>query len=295
MPITVSEGGEWVERLAISDLICRYSSAVTRADWEETEALFAPDAIWEIPALGLRNEGPAALRHFLAETIRYDLLLQTAHSPVVRLLGPGQAQAMTTIHELVRGEVLQNSAFASAGTPVNIEQYGIYHDDVAKLDGRGGHAPPLRAGLPAGQWRDGTGGHAPLRPGRRSPGHDIYVVTGAAWAASKSARAPAPPGVDPLSKAKRKKAPSTPYLTHRELNLVRLSKNASEPKATVTSQPSGETGSSPHPKRRGPNQALRPMRGEVRITRIIAPALSLSPPATPRHHRSGRPLSWPDR
>ena len=135
MPITVSEGGEWVERLAISDLICRYSSAVTRADWEETEALFTPDAIWEIPALGLRSEGAPTIRAFLAETIAYDLLLQTAHSPVIRFLGPGQAQTTTTIHELVRGEVLQNSAFASAGTPVNIEQYGIYHDDVAKLDG----------------------------------------------------------------------------------------------------------------------------------------------------------------
>ena len=135
MPITVSESGEWVERLAISDLICRYSSAVTRADWEETEALFTPDAIWEIPALGLRFEGAPTIRAFLAETISYDLLLQTAHSPVIRFVGPGQAQAMTTIHELVRGEVLQNSAFASAGRPVNIEQYGIYHDDVAKLDG----------------------------------------------------------------------------------------------------------------------------------------------------------------
>lgn len=135
MPITVSESGEWVERLAISDLICRYSSAVTRADWEETEALFAPDAIWEIPALGLRHEGGTAIRYFLAETIRYDVLLQTAHSPVIRLLGPGQGQATTTIHELVRGEVLADSAFARAGTPVNIEQYGIYHDDVAQLDG----------------------------------------------------------------------------------------------------------------------------------------------------------------
>ena len=91
MPITVSEGGEWVERLAISDLICRYSSAVTRADWEETEALFTPDAIWEIPALGLRFEGAPTIRAFLAETISYDLLLQTAHPPVIRFLGPGQA------------------------------------------------------------------------------------------------------------------------------------------------------------------------------------------------------------
>jgi len=41
MPLTVSEGGEWIERLAIADLIYRYSDSVTRADWDQTEAVFA--------------------------------------------------------------------------------------------------------------------------------------------------------------------------------------------------------------------------------------------------------------
>jgi ketosteroid isomerase-like protein len=135
MPITVSEGGEWIERLAITDLIHRYSASVTRADWDETEAAFAPDAVWEMPALGLRHEGARAYRRFLAETIGYDLLIQTAQAPVIRFLGPGLAQTTTTIHELVRGEVLVDSTVGKAGTRVNLEQYGIYHDDVAKLDG----------------------------------------------------------------------------------------------------------------------------------------------------------------
>jgi hypothetical protein len=44
---------------------------------------------------------------------------------------------------LVEGEVLADSAFARAGTPVNIEQYGIYHDAVAKpyADSRVTHRP----------------------------------------------------------------------------------------------------------------------------------------------------------
>jgi hypothetical protein len=41
---------------------------------------------------------------------------------------------MSTIHEIVRGEVLGDSPFAKAGRPANLEQYGIYYDDVAKLD-----------------------------------------------------------------------------------------------------------------------------------------------------------------
>jgi hypothetical protein len=84
--------------------------------------------------LGKRHEGARAIRHFLAEAIGYDLLLHTAHPPVIRFLGPGQAQAMITIHESVSGEVLADSPFAKVGTPANLEQYGIYYDDLAKLD-----------------------------------------------------------------------------------------------------------------------------------------------------------------
>ena len=84
MPITVSDGGEWIERLAIADLIYRYSDSVTRADWDQTEAVFAPDAVWESPALGMRFEGARTFRDFLAETTGNDLLIQTAHPPVIR-------------------------------------------------------------------------------------------------------------------------------------------------------------------------------------------------------------------
>jgi hypothetical protein len=135
MPITVSEGGEWIERLAIADLIYRYSDSVTRADWDQTESVFAPDAIWESPALGMRFDGARTFREYLADTTGFDLLIQTAHPPVIRLLGPGQAQTTTTVHELVRGQHLAGTTLGEAGTPADAEQYGIYYDDVAKLDG----------------------------------------------------------------------------------------------------------------------------------------------------------------
>ena len=50
----------WLDRLAIPDLIHRYSDAVTRADWQQCEAVFAADVIWESPALGLRYENRAS-------------------------------------------------------------------------------------------------------------------------------------------------------------------------------------------------------------------------------------------
>jgi hypothetical protein len=122
------------DRLAIEDLIYRYSDAVTRADWDQCEAVFAPDAIWESPELGLRYEGARQFRDFLAETTTFDLLIQTAHSPVIRLLGPTRAEATTTMHEFVRGRGLVDSPLGESGAEQNSEQYGVYFDDIVKLE-----------------------------------------------------------------------------------------------------------------------------------------------------------------
>jgi ketosteroid isomerase-like protein len=118
---------EWLDRLAIQDLIYRYSDAVTRADWVRCEEVFAPDAIWESPILGMRYENRASFMEMLRATATYDLLIQTAHSSVITLSGANQAQATTTIHEFIReGE---------AGEQRNFEQYGIYFDDLARFEG----------------------------------------------------------------------------------------------------------------------------------------------------------------
>ena len=73
--------------------------------------------------------------YLAAETTGYDLLIQTAHQPVIRFVGAEQAKTTTTIHEFMRGESQSDSALGKAGTPINADQYGIYYDDVAKLDG----------------------------------------------------------------------------------------------------------------------------------------------------------------
>jgi hypothetical protein len=126
----------WIDRLAIQDLIYRYSDAVTRADWDQCEAVFAPEAIWESPALDMRYEGAAAFLGMLSQTSSAsELLIQTPHSPVIRLLGAERAQATTTVHELTRGAVVAASAYGDPGTAINFEQYGIYFDDISKVGG----------------------------------------------------------------------------------------------------------------------------------------------------------------
>lgn len=126
---------EWLDRLAIQDLIYRYSDAVTRADWRQCEAVFSPDAIWESPILGMRYESREAFLEILRATSPYDLLIQTAHSPVVTLTGADRAHATATIHEFARGASVADTALDEAGAESNFEQYGIYFDDLARMDG----------------------------------------------------------------------------------------------------------------------------------------------------------------
>ena len=128
------ESRAWVDRLAVTDLIYRYSDGVNRADWDQVETVFATDAVWEIPAMGVRVEGSRAFRDFMVGQ-RIELLIQTPHAPVIRLLGSWQAKSTTTVHEVARMEATNESAYAEPGTQINLEQYGIYYDDLAKIDG----------------------------------------------------------------------------------------------------------------------------------------------------------------
>jgi hypothetical protein len=94
-------------------------------------------------------------------------------------------------------------------------------------------------------------------------------------AASKSARARAPPGEAPFSRSTSRKPPRMGNRTHRGAIARLLVDSASTVKASVISQPSVETGPNPHPRRRGPNQAFRPISGEVRTLHYRARILSI--------------------
>jgi hypothetical protein len=127
----------WLDRLAIQDLIYRYSDALTRADWEQCESVFAREASWESPALGLKFESAASFVEMLRGASTMELLIQTPHAPVVTLTGTEKAQVTTTIHERMRGITPVDSAAldAQSGGSINQELYGVYYDDVARIDG----------------------------------------------------------------------------------------------------------------------------------------------------------------
>jgi hypothetical protein len=127
----------WLDRLAIQDLIYRYSDALNRADWEQCESVFARDAIWESPALGLRFENADSFVEMLRGTSTMEFLIQTPHAPVIRLVSADKAHATTTIHERMRGLTpVDNTALdVQTGGQINQELYGVYYDDVTRIDG----------------------------------------------------------------------------------------------------------------------------------------------------------------
>jgi hypothetical protein len=125
---------QWIDKCAIQELIHRYADSVNRADWDETIKVFASDAVWESPLLGMHFDSAAAFVGNLRETgPSSELLVQTATSPVVTLVNDDRARATTTIHEFVRGTTVMDSELGPKGSPINFEDYGIYYDEVSRL------------------------------------------------------------------------------------------------------------------------------------------------------------------
>jgi hypothetical protein len=130
----------WLDRLAIQDLIYRYSDAVTRADWKQAAALFASHAVWEAPSMGLRCDGVAAIVEMLTETSKMEILVLSADAPVINLIAPDTAQATTTQHEWGRGiaavDLVRDGVMNSRkGEEVRMDVYGVYYDDLGRIDG----------------------------------------------------------------------------------------------------------------------------------------------------------------
>jgi ketosteroid isomerase-like protein len=126
---------QWVEKCAIQELIYRYTDSVNRADWDATIKLYAPDALWESPVLGMRFETAAAfVDNLRTSTPTTDILVQTASSPVIRLVNDDFARATTTIHEFCRGTTAEDGPFGPTGSEINFEDYGIYYDEIARIE-----------------------------------------------------------------------------------------------------------------------------------------------------------------
>ena len=126
-PVDPGVLGEWIDKLAIQELIATYSDTATRGDWDTFATLWAPDAVWEVgQPVGSRVEGAEAILDSARTNVdAQDFLVQMAQTTVVRLSGDGRASATTMIHALAHQEGQHSTT-----------NYGIYFDDLVRHDGR---------------------------------------------------------------------------------------------------------------------------------------------------------------
>jgi hypothetical protein len=112
-----------LDRLAVKDLINRYSDAVSRRDFEYVATLFADHAVWRCGApFNLHFEGTAIASALLAAVAAYDMIVQTSAGSVIELDG-NRATARTMLFEMGR-ETVDGPGFI---------QYGIYDDVLERI------------------------------------------------------------------------------------------------------------------------------------------------------------------
>jgi ketosteroid isomerase-like protein len=120
------DAAEWIERLAILDLVQRYSDAVSRNLWDAVEATFAPECVLDLVApFPMRVEGARAIRDALEDRSKdLDILFQASVGTVIEFHGEGEATATTRTTEMAH----QDGVFS-------MEMRGIYYDQLRKENG----------------------------------------------------------------------------------------------------------------------------------------------------------------
>jgi hypothetical protein len=116
----------WIDKLAIREVIARYSNASTRGAWDDYEALWTSDAVWEVaPPVGTKVVGARAIRQSASTNVdKSDFLFQMTHDTVVELHGQGKASASTIIQAISRREGYHH-----------IMNLAVFYDDLVKEDG----------------------------------------------------------------------------------------------------------------------------------------------------------------
>ena len=110
------------DQAAIQRVINTYSQYASKGDWDRVLPLFLPEAVWEIPHLGMKLEGIGAI----ADTLvmfkgMMDYVLQL-NSPALIEVEDDSARATSGIRESGK----------SAGKDEGFDYFGIYADELVR-------------------------------------------------------------------------------------------------------------------------------------------------------------------
>jgi ketosteroid isomerase-like protein len=110
------------DQAAIQRVISTYSQHASLAEWDAVLALFLPDAVWDIPHLGMKLEGAEAIRGALSSFFAtMDYVLQL-NAPAVIDVDGDKALARSGIRE----------AGKTAGKDEGFEFFGLYEDRLVR-------------------------------------------------------------------------------------------------------------------------------------------------------------------
>ena len=113
------------DHMAIQDTITRYCDAITRRDWAALEALFLPDAQWQVIGGPAFHFTGAALVPGIRGVVETTSSLTQINGPALIEIDGDRANARSTIYEF--GETLDKSG--------RFEEPGTYDDVLKKSDG----------------------------------------------------------------------------------------------------------------------------------------------------------------
>jgi ketosteroid isomerase-like protein len=117
---------ETQNRLAIRELIDRYTVAVSRRDWDAVAACFHEDGRWRT-SVGHDFQGRPAVREGIRAAVEArGFLIQMTHGMTIDALTDDRAETTSVLNEF--------------GAAAAVFVLGLYHDTVTKVDGRWGFA-----------------------------------------------------------------------------------------------------------------------------------------------------------
>lgn len=112
------------DRLAVTDTVVAYATAVDTRDWTLFESLFTHDAVWEYQAAGERHTGPDLITGRVRPSI--DRLDATQHLLTNHVVAVDGDTATHTCYYLAQ-HLRAGSRFLAAGR---------YADTLRRVDGR---------------------------------------------------------------------------------------------------------------------------------------------------------------
>ena len=112
------------DHILIQQTLNLYTEGAGRRNWEQVLATFLPDGIWEIPALGARHQGHAAIREAMTSFVKQMSYFVQINGPAIIETDGDRATARSAIREC--GKFIDRNEA--------LEVLGFYDDELVRLD-----------------------------------------------------------------------------------------------------------------------------------------------------------------